>query len=191
MNEERYSVILDSSEILFSHGSPFWLQTVRDQSNAFCRRIGCIAIDEAHLLWGWQEFRKKYANVGKLRAFFADVPIMALSATITRNILEYICESLHLQTLVQLYKRTLDWPNITYMVKEIKEKGFKELDVLVPQIRGISDIPKTMLFVDKIEDGVKMSQYLRSLLPESIRKKDTKLFKHFHPTEKLPHESFL
>lgn len=57
------------------------------------------------------------------------------------------------------------------MVKEIKEKGFKGLDVLVPQIREISDIPKTMIFVDKIKDGVKMSQYLRSLLPESMRKK--------------------
>ncbi len=112
------------------------------------------------MLWGWQEFRKKYANVGRLRAFFPDVLIMALSATIMRNILEYICKSLHLRMLVHLYKRTLDWPNITYMVKEIKQKGFKELDVLVSQTEGISDILKTMIFVDKIEDGLKMAQYL-------------------------------
>ena len=57
------------------------------------------------------------------------------------------------------------------MVKEIKQKGFKELDILVPQTERISDIPKTMIFVDKIEDGIKMAQYLRSLLPESQRKK--------------------
>ncbi len=57
------------------------------------------------------------------------------------------------------------------MVKEIKQKGFKDLDVLVPQTGRISDIPKTMIFVDKIEIGLKMVHYLRSLLPESMRKK--------------------
>ncbi len=74
-----------------------------------------------------------------------------------RNVLEYIHENLHLRMPVHLYKQTLDRPNITYMVKEIKQKGFKELDVLMPQTGGISDIPKTMIFVDKIEDGIKMA----------------------------------
>ena len=96
---------------------------------------------------------------------------MTLSATITPNVLEYIRKSLHLQSPVQLYKRTLDRPNITFMIKEIKQRGFKKLEVLVPQVEGISDIPKTMIFVDKIEDGLKIVEYLRSLLPESIRKK--------------------
>ena len=96
---------------------------------------------------------------------------MVLSAIITRNVLEYIYESLHLQMPVHLYKRTLDRPNITSLVKEIKQKGFKELDVLVPQTGGILDIPKTMIFVDKIEDGIKIVYYLQSLLPKSLRKK--------------------
>lgn len=63
--------------------------------------------------------------------FFPNVQIMALSATIMRNILKYICKNLYLQISVQLYKQTLDWPNITYMVKKIKEKDFKELNILV------------------------------------------------------------
>ncbi len=56
---------------------------------------------------------------------------MALSATIIRNDPEYIRESLYLRMLIHLYKRTLDRPNITYMVKEIELKDFKEIDVLV------------------------------------------------------------
>lgn len=36
--------------------------------------------------------------------FFLDILIMALSATIMHNILEYIYESLYLQTLIELYK---------------------------------------------------------------------------------------
>ncbi len=56
---------------------------------------------------------------------------MALSATITHNVLENIRESLYLQMPVHIYKQTLNRPNIYYMVKEIKQKGFKELNVLV------------------------------------------------------------
>ncbi len=82
---------------------------------------------------------------------------MALFATFMHNVLEYIRESLYLHMPVHLYKQTLDRPNITYIVKEIKQKGFKELDVLVPQTRGILNIPKTMIFVDQIEDGLKMA----------------------------------
>ncbi len=104
---------------------------------------------------------------------------MVLSTTITRNVLEYIRESLQLRIPVHLYKRTLDRPNITYMVKEIKQKGFKELDILVLQTRGISDIPKTMIFVDKTEDRLKMVQYLRSLLPKLMRKKGDQIIRTF------------
>lgn len=57
------------------------------------------------------------------------------------------------------------------MIKKIKEKGFKKLDIFVPQTRGISNIPKTMIFIDKMEDEIKMVLYFRSLLPELIRKK--------------------
>lgn len=57
------------------------------------------------------------------------------------------------------------------MIKKIKEKGFKELDIFVPQTKKISNIPKTMIFIDKIEDEIKMALYLRSLLPELIHKK--------------------
>ena len=90
-----------------------------------------ITINEAYLLLGWQKFWKKYENIEKLRTFFLDVLIMTLFATIMRNILEYICENLHLQIPVHLYKQTLYWPNITYMIKKIKQKGFKELNILV------------------------------------------------------------
>lgn len=42
------------------------------------------------------------------------------------------------------------------MVEKIKQKKFKELDVLVLQTEKILDKLKTMIFVDKIEDKFKM-----------------------------------
>lgn len=86
---------------------------------------------------------------------------MALLVTITCNILKYIDESLYWQMPVHLYKRTLGQLNIIYIVKDItKQKGLKKLDVLVLQIREILNILKTMIFVDNIDDGLKIVQYL-------------------------------
>lgn len=86
---------------------------------------------------------------------------MALLVTIICNILKYIDESLYWQMQVHLYKRTLGQLNIIYIVKDItKQKGLKKLDVLVLQIREILNILKTMIFVDNIDDELKIVQYL-------------------------------
>lgn len=62
---------------------------------------------------------------------YRDILIIALSATIISNVLKYIHKSFYLRMLVHMFKQTLGWPNITYMIKKIKQKGFKDLDVLV------------------------------------------------------------
>lgn len=50
----------------------------------------------------------------------------------------------------------------------------------MPQAGGsISDIPKTMIFIDKIENGFKMAKYFWSLLPKSMRKKRDQIIRIF------------
>lgn len=172
MDKGVYSVVLAFPEILLVHGSHLWLQTIKNRSNEFCRRLACIAVDEAHLLWGWRQFRKEYLNVGKLRIFFPEVPVVALLATITQNVLEYFHSALKLRRPTNLYKRTLDRPNITYIVQEIRQKGLTKLNMLIPTIGGMGGIPKTMIFVNNIDSGVAIAVHLQSLLPTSIRNKD-------------------
>lgn len=84
---------------------------------------------------------------------------MTLSAIIIYNILKYVCEILYLQLLIYLYKQTLDQTNITYIVKIIKQKEFKNLDILVPQAESILDIPKIMIIMNKNKYGFKMIEY--------------------------------
>lgn len=60
---------------------------------------------------------------------------------------------------------------MTYVVKKIKQKSFKELNALVSQIEEILDISKTIIFIDKVENEFKMTQYLLLLLFELIYKK--------------------
>lgn len=88
----------------------------------------------------------------------SDVLIVALSATITRNVLECIRESLHLHTPVHLYKRTLDRPNITYMVQEIKKIvkkiGFQELDILIPSGGAMASLTLILAHQTGLESNI-------------------------------------
>lgn len=63
VGEGVYSVVLVLPEILFQPTSMFWLSIMRERSNTFCRRLACIVVDEAHLMWVWREFCKEFSNV--------------------------------------------------------------------------------------------------------------------------------
>lgn len=107
--------------------------------------------------------------LGHLKDVFPTIPMVLLSATITPNILEYIRVSLKLSPPSRIYRQPLDRPNLTYIVSPIRQAGFKDLDFLIPSGGAVGEIPKTMIFVDKIDDAVEMAKYLRSRLPKRIR----------------------
>lgn len=172
-----YSIVLASPEVLLQYASVFLLRTIRDRSSAFTKRLACITVDEAHLIWGWRTFRKEYATLGTLRHCFSKVPMMALFATVTPNVLGYIGESLHLHSPTRLHKQALDRPNITQMVNSITKPGFQDLDFLIPKAGLIS---KTMVFVNKIEEGIALAAYLKSLLPPEQRGQGDLLIRTFN-----------
>ncbi len=77
------------------------------------------------------------------------------------NVLGYIGELLHLQAPTHFYKQPLNRPNIIQMVTLITKPSFCELDFLVPKT---SLILKTIVFVNKIDNIVKIIIYFRLLL---------------------------
>ena len=52
-------------------------------------RLGLIAIDEAHLVTEWADFRCAFSELKELKLDFPTVPIMALTATGTPEVEEY------------------------------------------------------------------------------------------------------
>ena len=164
-----YDIILASLEALLGPRSWFWLKTAKTLSNKFYRRLRYIAIDEAHLIWGWRDFRKEYRMIGHLKDVFPNVPTLILSATITPNVLDYIRISLKLPAPSCIYRQPLDRPNLMYMVTSIKKPGFGDLAFTIPSGGAVGDIPNTMIFVDSIDEAVAMTMFLCSRLSKRIK----------------------
>lgn len=161
--EGKYDVVFVSPGTLLGARSVFW-QRIQEASE-FCQRLACIVIDEAHLVWGWRDFRKDYRLIGHLKDSFPHVPAMVLSAVVTPTVLEYICTSLKLTSPTRIYTEFLDHPNLTYVVAEVTKRKYEELSFLVPSSGGVESIPKTMIFIDNVDEAIEVAMYLRTKLP--------------------------
>lgn len=82
--------------------------------------IALFAIDEAHCISEWgHDFRPDYRLLGQLRTCFPDVPILALTATATSQVLADIKSQLSLQQ-AKVFKSSFDRENLHYFIKAKK-----------------------------------------------------------------------
>jgi len=88
--------------------------------------ISLFAIDEAHCVSQWgHDFRPEYAQLGKLRELFPDIPMIALTATADAQTRGDIMHRLGLGD-ASCFVAGFDRPNIRYSVVE-KHRPFKQL----------------------------------------------------------------
>ena len=72
--------------------SPEWLFNGNDRNLAKVQKLCAsgkvclVAIDEAHLIYDWQDFRQSYKKCEEVHTLFPGVPVMALSATVTPQV---------------------------------------------------------------------------------------------------------
>ncbi len=75
-------------------------------------RLGFLAIDESHCISVWgHDFRDDYLKIRRFRKFFPDIPIMAVTATATSQVVEDIVKHLELNN-PKLIVANFDRPNI-------------------------------------------------------------------------------
>lgn len=78
--------------------------------------VNLIAVDEAHCVSEWgHDFRPEYRQLAPLRSLFANVPVMALTATATERVRADIVEQLHLREPA-VYVASFNRPNLNYRV---------------------------------------------------------------------------
>ncbi|KAK7026541.1 P-loop containing nucleoside triphosphate hydrolase protein [Favolaschia claudopus] len=84
-----------------------------------------------------------------------------------------------------LEKQDCERRNVALIVRVIRYTSsglvFLDLEFLVPPgITKASDVPKYLVFVQSIEQGHRVVNYLRSLLPAHLQKDARKLIRHHH-----------
>ncbi|ETS87932.1 hypothetical protein PFICI_01760 [Pestalotiopsis fici W106-1] len=86
------------------------------------RKLARLVIDEAHCVSQWgHDFRPDYKELGTFRLEFPNVPVMALTATATPNVIVDIKHNLGIDQC-QVFSQSFNRPNLYYEVRR-KEKG--------------------------------------------------------------------
>lgn len=94
-------------------------------------KINIIAVDEAHCIsqWGY-DFRPPYMRIANLREYLQNVPVLALTASATKNVQDDICDKLNFAKTHQRFQQSFERPNLSYSVFNVASKQNKLLEIL-------------------------------------------------------------
>lgn len=91
--------------------------------------IAFIAVDEAHCISEWgHDFRPAYVRIPDLFEHIGKKPVIALTATATKEVVEDIKTFLKL-TKPNLFARGFDRPNLSYKVEHTEDKNRRLLEL--------------------------------------------------------------
>lgn len=92
--------------------------------------VSQIVVDESHCIsqWGY-DFRPQYLRIADIRAVLPDVPVMALTATATPDVVEDIQNQLKFREHL-VYQKSFARPNIAYVVRKTDDKVGQMLRIL-------------------------------------------------------------
>ena len=114
----------------FLYLSPERLQMELVQERIRLMNVNLIAVDEAHCISQWgHDFRPAYRNINIFNELKPEVPLIALTATATPQVIEDIKEQLQLPDL-KLHKKSFYRPNIAYNVGYAEDKFYEVAKLL-------------------------------------------------------------
>ena len=93
-------------------------------------KVSFITVDEAHCIsqWGY-DFRPSYLQIADIREMKPGVPILALTATATPEVVEDIQEKLHFSEK-NVFKMSFERKNLAYVVREAEDKQNEMIHIL-------------------------------------------------------------
>lgn len=123
--------IAGNSNCKFLYVSPERLETNLFKEYLPALHINLIAVDEAHCIsqWGY-DFRPPYLRIAALREELPDVPVLALTASATKEVQDDICEKLKFGKTHQRFQKSFERPNLSYSVFHVPSRINKVVEVL-------------------------------------------------------------
>ena len=92
--------------------------------------VSFITVDEAHCIsqWGY-DFRPSYLQIASIREMKPGIPILALTATATPEVVDDIQEKLHFKEK-NVFKMSFERKNLAYVVREAEDKQGEMIHIL-------------------------------------------------------------
>jgi ATP-dependent DNA helicase RecQ len=133
MTREEIIVALDNciyGDYKFLYVSPERLSTELFLGRLQHLKICLLAIDESHCIsqWGY-DFRPSYLNIADIREHLPEVPVLALTATATPEVVEDIQQRLHFST-PNVFQKSFERSNLAYVVRPTDDKEKMLLQIL-------------------------------------------------------------
>jgi len=134
MTRQQIDVMLDNcvyGTVKFLYVSPERLQTEIFRVRLQRMTIALIAVDEAHCIsqWGY-DFRPPYLKIAELRALVPHAPIIALTASATREVKDDIIDKLAFRKGYLVFQRSFARENLSFVVRRSENKEKQILDIL-------------------------------------------------------------
>ena len=139
MTREEILVALENcifGDYKFLYVSPERLDTEIFQTKLRRMNICMITVDEAHCIsqWGY-DFRPAYLKIAEIRQMLPEVPILALTATATPEVVNDIRLKLGFREGGQTFRMSFERKNLAYIVRHTEDKQ-KELIHILQKIQA-------------------------------------------------------
>ena len=122
--------VATNSNCKFLYVSPERLETNLFKEYLPGMNINLVAVDEAHCIsqWGY-DFRPPYLRIAALREELHSVPVLALTASATREVQDDICEKLQFKDK-NIFRQSFERKNLSYSVFKVDSKINKVIEIL-------------------------------------------------------------
>jgi len=141
--------------IRFLYVSPERLGTAVFQARIDRLRLSLLAIDEAHCIAQWgHDFRPEYLKITHLRERLPEIPVVALTATATPEVVEQIQKRLVMKDC-HLFQAGFGRPNLTYRVEYTEDQTGR----LIQWIQNLSG--SSIVYADTRKKTEKWAEIMR------------------------------
>ena len=131
----RQNIIITLENCIFGNYKFLYISPERLDTEIFRTKlrkmhISMITVDESHCIsqWGY-DFRPAYLKIAEIRELLPDVPVLALTATATPEVVKDIQARLHFRHK-HVFRMSFERNNLAYIVRKTENKTAELLHIL-------------------------------------------------------------